>query len=477
MFHLLSSIYTDLTTRPRFNAVFLGEQHSGKSSLLAVLKDRYVDKRPTLGISASEQAHPNSGSSSSSSLPPTLPLPKTRPTVGQNVLDIIAPSVPNVTDTRSFPSSKSRMHHMQIIWPPPPPPQALAAATTQSSRGWFKYRPSSSAKDALSSTSTARAAAFGANSSSGSTKSLIHIWDLGGEASLRSIWREYYSETDCIIYFWDVDAAGKGEERQKSWEILISVVKEKSLQGLPLLIVLSKVDRATSRGGDSGRRRAKSQDGGVASTLTSAVADDGAGQEEGGQGKDDVTHERGVLDLQVDSADVEDKPVTEEQVSRKSEDAFRREGATVFSDIQSTDDILRSLQAFIQSHIEAYVVARAQKVAESSSRRASVVTAGAAPESRSEEDGGRRHPSDGGRSAGPSEGDSPSQSGAEEEKSEGEEEKEKEEEEEEEEFNTTVDGSPVLFPNTSLIALSLVTGEGVEEVMRWLIGASVRAGT
>lgn len=497
MFHLLSSIYTDLTTRPRFNVVFLGEESSGKTSLLAVLKERYVDQRgnaksisqasttpppphpspPPLNRGRSHDSGANNGaevqvatSDAGPSQPPLQPsanLPRTRPTVGQNVLDIVAPSL---TATTVSPSSSSRI---QRLWPAPPPPQAMKAAAAAAAASaaaapsnWFKRR-----------TSSAQGESFGNIGSSGhsstsnaidstwdralSTKALIHIWDLGGERSLRSIWREYYAETDCIVYFWDAERAGKGEARERVWQGLVDVIKEEELQGLPLLIVLSKTDAAgpahrhTPADGDTFHERSSSASLGL-------QEDDTENDEETG---DLSLHAGSQVDKTEEGNDVTDAAGT----------------ATSLNSAQSAEDVLESLKAFIQSHIEAYVVERAQRSAQSSSRRSSAaVSARAAGSQRSSLSG--KEPASKGEvdeTTGKSSAD-----GAAESKSQeaayvattvaGDNGDDGDGDGDDDEINTSRDGRPVLFPDTCIVPLSLLTDSGAEGVLRWIIDASVQ---
>ncbi|CAO1636332.1 unnamed protein product [Parajaminaea phylloscopi] len=445
MFHLLSSIYTDLTTRPRFNAVFLGEEGSGKTSLLLVLKERFVDGRPPPSGDAGETTGPESGD---------LSLPKTRPTVGQNVIDIAGPSLPPASGSAASSSSYKRL---QRIWPPPPPPQAVAAATSATtSRGWFTRRSSSGPAQTLSSTSASHATASDHGKRESSTNSIIHIWDLGGEESLRPIWKEYYGETDSIVYFWDVERAGRGEARETAWECLLGIVKQKSLQGLPLLIVLSKADAAEGKP--------------KAAEISSGDGEHMSGSEQVGHvlsgGLDSIESEDETLEGDLSLQTAPPLAAGLQQTSEVADDHATssipqepRGTATALSDAQSPEDALRSLQAFISSHIEAFVVDRAQRYPQSLPRRSS------APASEGPSVAETGESADSTKEPRAEQGDGNADGG----------DADDVRAEDEEEFNTTVDGSPVLFPETSLVSLDLTTREGVDEVLRWLIDASVRA--
>lgn len=182
MFHLLSSLYTDLTSRPRYNILFLGSESSGKSTLLQTIKSHYLERK------ALER--------DSSAATRAYKLPKTRATVGQNVLDIAAPA----------PSNRP------LVKPayPPPDPTPPTLSEVGSSSSWFS--PSRPAAPRRTSTST--------GSGRKPSKAILHIWDLGGEQGLRPIWKKYYAETDCVVWFWDCSTGGKGKSREAEWDSL-----------------------------------------------------------------------------------------------------------------------------------------------------------------------------------------------------------------------------------------------------------------
>lgn len=178
MFHLLSSLYTDFTQRPRFNVLFLGPTQSGKTALLQTIKTRYLDNK---GV-------PPSAFAADPAAPPALP--KTRPTVGQNVIDVPAP----------LPSQRPLV---QPIYPLPTIEPPLSPSGSSSSiSSWFSSGPPTPVS----------------SSKRPPSKAVLHIWDLGGEEALQKIWKKYYTETDCVVYFWDCKEGGQGEARQQQWE-------------------------------------------------------------------------------------------------------------------------------------------------------------------------------------------------------------------------------------------------------------------
>lgn len=67
----------------------------------------------------------------------------------------------------------------------------------------------------------------------------LNIWDIGGQKSLRTYWRNYFEETDGII--WVVDSADRGRLKDCKHE-LDTLLKEEKLAGATLLIFANKQD-------------------------------------------------------------------------------------------------------------------------------------------------------------------------------------------------------------------------------------------
>lgn len=72
----------------------------------------------------------------------------------------------------------------------------------------------------------------------------LNIWDIGGQKSLRSFWRNYFEETDAL--FWVVDSTAP-ERLELCWQELARVLQVEKLSGVPLLLVANKSDLPTSR--------------------------------------------------------------------------------------------------------------------------------------------------------------------------------------------------------------------------------------
>eukprot|EP00598_Pedospumella_elongata_P013559 CAMPEP_0184990956 /NCGR_PEP_ID=MMETSP1098-20130426/34655_1 /TAXON_ID=89044 /ORGANISM="Spumella elongata, Strain CCAP 955/1" /LENGTH=185 /DNA_ID=CAMNT_0027516269 /DNA_START=77 /DNA_END=634 /DNA_ORIENTATION=+ len=76
-------------------------------------------------------------------------------------------------------------------------------------------------------------------------KSLMHdgfklnVWDIGGQKSIRPYWRNYYDQTDALIYV--IDSADRRRMEETGVE-LQQLLDEEKLANVPLLIMANKQD-------------------------------------------------------------------------------------------------------------------------------------------------------------------------------------------------------------------------------------------
>ncbi|CAM9600254.1 unnamed protein product [Chrysoparadoxa australica] len=76
-------------------------------------------------------------------------------------------------------------------------------------------------------------------------KSLMHaefklnVWDIGGQKSIRPYWRNYFDQTDALIYV--IDSADK-KRMDETGEELGQLLEEDKLAGVPVLIYANKQD-------------------------------------------------------------------------------------------------------------------------------------------------------------------------------------------------------------------------------------------
>ncbi|EPY35384.1 ADP-ribosylation factor-like 2 [Angomonas deanei] len=71
----------------------------------------------------------------------------------------------------------------------------------------------------------------------------LNVWDVGGQQSLRSYWRNYFESTDGLI--WVVDSNDAVRLRDCKEE-LHALLQEERLAGASLLIFLNKIDIPTA---------------------------------------------------------------------------------------------------------------------------------------------------------------------------------------------------------------------------------------
>mmetsp|Transcript_37867 Transcript_37867/g.45655 ORF Transcript_37867/g.45655 Transcript_37867/m.45655 type:complete len:180 (-) Transcript_37867:368-907(-) len=76
-------------------------------------------------------------------------------------------------------------------------------------------------------------------------KSLVHdqyklnVWDIGGQKSIRPYWRNYFDQTDGLMYV--VDSADR-KRAEETGEELAALLEEDKLAGVPLLVLANKQD-------------------------------------------------------------------------------------------------------------------------------------------------------------------------------------------------------------------------------------------
>ncbi|KAE9591435.1 hypothetical protein Lal_00038864 [Lupinus albus] len=69
--------------------------------------------------------------------------------------------------------------------------------------------------------------------------SKLVLWDLGGQAGLRSIWEKYYEEAHAVVFVADASCPSRFEDVKSALE---KVLRHEDLRGAPLLILANKQD-------------------------------------------------------------------------------------------------------------------------------------------------------------------------------------------------------------------------------------------
>lgn len=71
----------------------------------------------------------------------------------------------------------------------------------------------------------------------------LNVWDIGGQRGIRPYWKNYYENTNCIIYV--VDSTDVTRLQETSLE-LDELLKEEVLTGVPVLVFANKQDLSTA---------------------------------------------------------------------------------------------------------------------------------------------------------------------------------------------------------------------------------------
>jgi len=71
----------------------------------------------------------------------------------------------------------------------------------------------------------------------------LNLWDIGGQRAIRSYWKNYYANTNAIVFV--IDSTDKNRVEESGFE-LATMLHEKELMGVPVLILANKQDLVTS---------------------------------------------------------------------------------------------------------------------------------------------------------------------------------------------------------------------------------------
>nr|VZI45409.1 unnamed protein product [Spirometra erinaceieuropaei] len=75
----------------------------------------------------------------------------------------------------------------------------------------------------------------------------LNVWDIGGQRKIRPYWRNYYDNTDVLIYVIDSSDDARFEE---TGEELFELLKDEKLKGVPLLVLANKQDLVNAASAD-----------------------------------------------------------------------------------------------------------------------------------------------------------------------------------------------------------------------------------
>ncbi|KAI9809968.1 MAG: hypothetical protein M1825_000401 [Sarcosagium campestre] len=71
----------------------------------------------------------------------------------------------------------------------------------------------------------------------------LRIWDIGGQASLRTLWQSYYASAHAIVFVLDATDAALAARLDEARTVLADVLAHADAEGVPLLVLANKRDR------------------------------------------------------------------------------------------------------------------------------------------------------------------------------------------------------------------------------------------
>jgi len=71
----------------------------------------------------------------------------------------------------------------------------------------------------------------------------LNVWDIGGQKTIRAYWRNYFENTQALVYVIDSTDRRRLDE---TGEELSTLMEEEKLAGVPVLIFANKQDLATA---------------------------------------------------------------------------------------------------------------------------------------------------------------------------------------------------------------------------------------
>ncbi|KAL5285081.1 ARL3 family protein [Megaselia abdita] len=71
----------------------------------------------------------------------------------------------------------------------------------------------------------------------------LNVWDIGGQDKIRAYWRNYFENTDMLIYVIDCTDRNRLSE---TGDELLSILSDERLRGVPLLVFANKQDLPTA---------------------------------------------------------------------------------------------------------------------------------------------------------------------------------------------------------------------------------------
>eukprot|EP01036_Dinobryon_divergens_P029835 gene29835-38993_t len=115
-------------------------------------------------------------------------------------------------------------------------------------------------------------------------KTLVHdnfklnVWDVGGQKSIRPYWKNYFDQTDALVYV--IDAADKKRLEETGIE-LKALLEDEKLQNVPVLVFANKSDLVSALSPDEISEELGLSKLRVTWTILPCSAKDGTGLKDG----------------------------------------------------------------------------------------------------------------------------------------------------------------------------------------------------
>ena len=71
----------------------------------------------------------------------------------------------------------------------------------------------------------------------------LNVWDIGGQKAIRPYWRNYFEQTDAMVYV--IDSADRKRIEETGLE-LADLLEEDKLSGVPVIVLANKQDLVTA---------------------------------------------------------------------------------------------------------------------------------------------------------------------------------------------------------------------------------------
>lgn len=72
----------------------------------------------------------------------------------------------------------------------------------------------------------------------------LKLWDIGGQSTLRKLWKSYYSSAHAIVFV--IDSTDLPRINSEVVEVLREVIESEETEGVPILVLANKQDRDES---------------------------------------------------------------------------------------------------------------------------------------------------------------------------------------------------------------------------------------